>query len=236
MDSIKKTVERIGKKRFIIYAAMFALLAANLIGAAVMLIGSREPVKGERQYQALAAAAHNGSVSVDFNMLSEKNPDVRAWLISEGTGIDYPVVQGEDNSFYRTHLFSGKSNRLGCLYIDSRCADDFSDKNTVIYGGKQFDSLYKYHEQSYYELIPYLTVVTPEGNKTVSLYAGVRTENIDEAVKTEFATTKEFTDYLSWLDSNSTFSSNITVSEHDSIVTFCANNGEEGYILVGKTA
>lgn len=236
INSIKDFIERMGRKRFIIYSVVFILLAANIIGAALMLAANRQPIKGERQYQQLSAAAHKGSTLIDFDMLREQNPDVCAWLISEGTGIDYPIVQGENDKFYRSHLFSGKSNRLGCLYIDSRCANDFSGRNTVIYGGKQLDSIYKYFEQDYYELLPYMTIITPEGSRTILLYAGVRTDSIEDAIKTEFADSKEFNDYISWLGSNSCFSSNISINESDSIVTICASDGREGFVLVGKAA
>ena len=32
-----------------------------------------------------------------FDQLRFINPDVRSWLVMEGTGIDYPVLQGKSN-------------------------------------------------------------------------------------------------------------------------------------------
>ena len=228
-----------GKSRntFIIYAIVLAVLFLNIIGAiAIIVIDRNQPDVARKEYQALSAEVHTSSVSVDFGLLEEKNPDICAWLISEGTGIDYPIVQCEDNEYYRSHLFSGDTNRFGCLYIDAAQTTDFSEKNTVIYGSSQLDSIYKYTRQDYYDLLPSMTICTPYKTYTVLLYAGARTDNITEAIKTDFADNAEFTDYLSGLKENSAFRSNISVTESDRIVTLCAGNGKEGFVLVGKLA
>lgn len=46
---------------------------------------------------------------VDFAALESINSDCVAWIRIDGTEIDYPVVQGHDNSFYLKHLFDGES-------------------------------------------------------------------------------------------------------------------------------
>ena len=56
--------------------------------------------------------------TMDFAQLSMLNEDVRGWLIAEDTILNYPVVQGEDNEYYLTHLFSGKQNKTGAVFMD----------------------------------------------------------------------------------------------------------------------
>lgn len=237
MDFIKEYIKQAGKKRFVVYAVIMGVLALNVLGALVMITAGRiEPVKGENAYQQLSAEVHTGSDSVDFELLREQNEDICAWLISEGTGIDYPVVQGEDNKYYRRHLFSGEANRMGCLYMDADCAAGLTDKNTVIYGRAQLNSIYRYTEQSYYDLLPSMTLCTPDEKYTILLYAGVLTEKAEEAVKNDFADEAEFMDYAAWLRKNSVFQSNITVEKSDQLITFCASGGKKDFVLVGVIA
>ena len=63
--------------------------------------------------------------AVDFAALAEINPDIVAWIYIEGTEINYPVVQGADNQYYLKHLFNGKWNSSGCIFLDSRNTPDF---------------------------------------------------------------------------------------------------------------
>ena len=71
---------------------------------------------------------------VDFSVLREINPDIVAWIYIEGTKINYPIVQGGDNSYYLKHLFSGKWNGSGCIFLDFRNDASFADRHSIIYG------------------------------------------------------------------------------------------------------
>ena len=71
---------------------------------------------------------------VDFAALREINPDIVAWIYIEGTKVNYPIVQGEDNSYYLKHLFSGEWNGSGCIFLDFRNDASFADRHSIIYG------------------------------------------------------------------------------------------------------
>ena len=71
---------------------------------------------------------------VDFSQLAQINPDIVGWIYIEGTKINYPVVQAENNRYYMSRLFDGSYNASGCIFLDCRSSSDFSDRHSIIYG------------------------------------------------------------------------------------------------------
>lgn len=69
-----------------------------------------------------------------FEELLKINPDVCAWLTMDNTGIDYPVLQGETNLSYISTDVYGDFALAGSIFLDSRCARDFSDGYNLTYG------------------------------------------------------------------------------------------------------
>lgn len=232
---MKALMEKLGSRRIIWLCVMFLILQIAVVACIMLLGGSSK--REMKEYTLLAQEAHSNPQSfVDFDMLTAQNEDTAAWLLSEGTDIDYPVVQGEDSENYRSHSFSGKRNRLGCLYIDSSCAADMSGRNTVIYGGELLAPLYNYSSQDYYELIPYVTLYTPYGEHIISLIAGFYTEDTDSFVQTDFASDDEFTAYISKLRGSSCFASSVSTDADTRLVTLCAEDRNGAFVLVGELA
>ena len=73
-------------------------------------------------------------LTLDFKKLKEINSDTVAWIKISNTNIDYPVVQGKDNSYYLNHSFYKDNNINGWIYLNSDNNKDFTDNNTVIFG------------------------------------------------------------------------------------------------------
>ena len=69
-----------------------------------------------------------------FAALQAVNPDVCAWVTLDGTGVDYPVVQGEDNLTYVNTDVYGNFSLSGSIFLDSRCAPDFTEGYGLLYG------------------------------------------------------------------------------------------------------
>ena len=93
----------------------------------------------------------HGQVSDESSPITD---EMVAWLTIDGTNIDYPVMQGKDNSaFLNTDPF-GNYSLTGSIFLDSRCSSDFSDEYSLIYGhhmdyGKMFGSLDDFLNESY---------------------------------------------------------------------------------------
>ena len=71
---------------------------------------------------------------VDFKALKKINQEIVAWIRIPDTSIDYPVVQGNDDSYYLTHTFKKTEHVAGAIFLDSDNNADFSDDKNIIYG------------------------------------------------------------------------------------------------------
>ena len=103
-----------------------------------------------------------------FAYLSLLNPDVVGWLVIEGTSIDYPVVQGDDNEYYLNVDFHGQTSDRGAIFRDYRYTDD--DSYNIIYGhhmkdGTMFHDLYLYKSPDYRDKHPNILFIPAEGGE-----------------------------------------------------------------------
>lgn len=127
--------------------------------------------QGTKAYDNVAKIAEVDKFGhVKWDQLKKENPDIRAWLYSEGTPINYPVVQGKDNDYYLYRMFNKEYNGKGSLFVDANCKEPFKQFNTVVYGhrmkdGSMFKDLVKYRDdKDYYKKHKTMDLLTPEKN------------------------------------------------------------------------
>jgi sortase B len=179
---------------------------------------------------------------VDFDGLRSVNPDFVAWLLCPGTNVNHPVVQGQDNDYYLTHMFNGTRNSAGSLFLDYRNSAGFADRNTIIYGHhmrnrNMFWTLTQYKSQSFYNAHPAFRLLTPDGNYEIQLFAGYVASENDDAWRTYFVSDEDFLAWLSRSWERSTFSADVPLDAGDRIVTLstCTYDFKDArYVLLGK--
>ena len=177
-------------------------------------------------------------LSVDFEFLQEKYPDVMAWVYCPGTPISYPVVRGEDNDYYLNRLPDGTTNKSGSIFADCRNMVDFSDPHTIIYGHNMkdmsmFGAVNDYAKQAYYEQHPVWYINTPEKNYAVVILAGyVAAPNAE--IYAFKGTPDEPKQILQTALKHSVFQTKATYEEGEHLVTFstCRGNSRR-FVLVG---
>ena len=81
--------------------------------------------------------------------------EIIGWIYSDGTPINYPIVQTTNNEYYLRRLIDGTYNQAGSIFMDYKNSSDFSDYNTIIYGhnmknDSMFGTLTSYESQDYY--------------------------------------------------------------------------------------
>ena len=113
--------------------------------------------------------------------LREVNPDVIGWISIPGTKINYPISQGEDNSYYLTHTWEGEPNYCGAIFLEHTNSTDFTDFNTIVYGhnmrnGSMFAGLHYYKSLAHWETHPYVYLVTDEGVLRYEIFSSYNAE------------------------------------------------------------
>ena len=144
------------------------------------------------------------SSPVDFDKLSEINPELYAWIRIPDTQIDYPIAQhaGEDQAYYLHHDLYGNPQFAGCIYSEEPAAKDFSDPVTVLYGhnmknGSMFQNLYRYLDPDVFGGDDnYIYIYTRDMTLIYEVYAVYYGDDVNISVKYDFTDETELSDYL----------------------------------------
>lgn len=176
---------------------------------------------------------------INFEELVIINEDIVGWIVVEGTNINYPIVQGEDNEKYLHTTFFGTNNPSGAIFMDKRNTSDFSDPHTFIYGhhmrnGTMFAALTKFQEQSFFDNYSIFTIYTPEGEKRYEIFSAYLVSAYGDTYLKAFATGETFDVYLQYITGLSEINTGITPSNTDRIVTLstCEYQFEDARMVV----
>ena len=179
---------------------------------------------------------------VDFEALREINPDVVGWIVVPGTGVNYPIVQSENNYHYLNHLFDGRRNSAGAIFVDSYNRPGFNDRHTIIYGhnmlnGSMFGNLSRFRGQGFFEEHPTVLLLTPEQNYAIRLFAAYVTDVYAPAWRLGFADDDVFADWLTESRARSEVYSTLEVRPYDQIITLSTCSGafyNARFVVLGK--
>ena len=175
------------------------------------------------------------SFSVDFSELQKINPDIVGWILIDGTQINYPIVQGKDNSYYLNHSYDKKWSGYGSIFMDNNAALDFSDLNTFIYGhstknGTMFGELYKYMDINFYKEHSTYHLYTPKGNYLVEIFSVYDANTDSDSYNQNFSSLEDYKNYLELIISKSRYSTDINVDyKSDRIITLYSCSKEKNH-------
>lgn len=165
-------------------------------------------------------------IEVDFAPLQEScaNGNIVGWLYCEDTPINYPVVCGTDNVFYLSHLIDGSYHVSGSLFMDCANDENWTDRNTVIYGhhmgdGSMFGSLQKYRSEDYAKEHPYMWLMTPNGDYKLEYLGCYVTDTESAAFQTQFTGDGDFRDFLDRTVSSFTYPAERELNTEDRLIS-----------------
>ena len=179
--------------RLVDYVLLFFFLLLFLIGGYTMydtlLVYDAASGKDLRSFRPMPVSEGEEGFYWDMTALSE---DVVAWLTVNDTEIDYPVMQGIDNTEYLNKDPFGGYSLAGSLFLDSRNAPDFSDFYSLIYGhhmeyGKMFGALDAFLDEGYFDTHRTATLTVSDKVYSIRFFACVEA---DASVKEIFEPTE----------------------------------------------
>ena len=202
------------------------------------------------------ADAETPALERNYQLLVQENGHLAAWLMIEGTEVDYPVLYTPDDpEYYLRRAFDGSYALSGSLFIGADCVPDGS--NIIIYGhnmkdGSMFGSLDSYADEDYakehQEMI--YDLIQPDGSYerlTFEVMAAFysRIYSVDEKnvfryyYSTDLSGPDAFQYYMEEVMSASLYDLGVTAEYGDRLLTLstCSYHTEDGrFVVVAREA
>lgn len=168
----------------------------------------------------------------------KENDDFKGWITINGTKIDNPIYQTDNNQYYLNHNQLKQKSDYGTLFFDyrSKISGNSQDKNIVIYGqnmknGSMFGSLKNYKNLDYFKAHPTISFSTFTSKSTYKIYS-VFILNSDKAddngyiyniYRKTFNKSKSFENWANEALERSVINTGIDLNYKDEIITLVTN-------------
>ncbi|GGN53373.1 MULTISPECIES: class B sortase [Oceanobacillus] len=159
-----------------------------------------------------------------FDILLGENEELVGWITVDGTQIDYPILQADNNNDYLRKDFYKNYNILGSIFMDYRNDVTSLGKNTIVYGHRtkdqsMFEGLTKYADKAFYEEHKTFTFDTLYESYVAEVFAVYNTTTDFNYIQTEFADDEDFNALLKESLSHSLYETDVDVNADDHILT-----------------
>lgn len=170
--------------------------------------------------------------NMDFTALRQVNDDVLGWILVPGTHLSYPLVQGDDNSYYLNRTWKKSHNSVGAIFMECQNSGDLTDFNTIIYGHRMndrsmFGTLKYYKDQSYWSSHPCIYITNDSGSHKYEIFSAYEVSVTGDTYRLGFSTESDQQSYIDYCLAQSVISTGITPTVYDRILTLstCTGNG-----------
>ena len=174
-------------------------------------------------------------IDVDFSELKQLNSDTVGWIKVEGTIINYPFVQSNDNNYYLRRSYDRTYNTGGWIFLDYRNNINNLSKNTVIYGhDRKDDSMFgslsniytkKWQQDKNNHIIK---ISTPNENTMWQIFSIYHLPVTNDYIKTNFKNDNEFQNFIDMISNRTMFDFDTKATVEDKILTLSTCYGSAG--------
>ena len=172
--------------------------------------------------------------NVNLNYYINKNKDTVGWIKIDGTKVNYPIVQHNDNKYYLEHEFYNHKTNVGWIYVDYRNNFETLDNNTNIYGHNLIDKSmfgqlpnFLNHNWTKNNKQHYIKLQTKNQNTIWEIFSVYKIEPITDYLQTKFSSIESYETFLNTLKNRSVHKLNVELNYTDKILTLstCDNTG-----------
>lgn len=174
--------------------------------------------------------------------LKQMNSETVGYILFPNMDISYPICQTTDNEYYLKHDFNKDEAISGCIFLDNRNKNDFSDFDNWIYGhcmridNSMFCPLNEFMDVSTYNENPYFYIITEDEIIKCEIFSCYQDNNTTKMSKADINTTEDFENYISYITQKSVYNTDTSISENDKIVSLmtCTNpkNSDENMRMI----
>ncbi len=172
--------------------------------------------------------------------LKYSNDDIKSYISVYGTTINTPVVQTENNTFYKDHDIYKNKNIDGTVYLDATSKVKDFTQNTIIYGrtdikDKQFFDLTLYENIDFYKTNKFINLDTDYNSTVWQVVSFYKVTDDNFYLKTDFKDA-EFDTFIAGVKNMSMYDSNVKLTNEDKILTLTSSNDNNNtnYVLQAK--
>ena len=171
---------------------------------------------------------------INFSELKGVNSEVVAWIMVDGTNVNYPVVQTGDNDYYLNHDILKNRKGSGWVFMDYRNASDLSDPNTIFYGHNllnktAFGSLSNVFTDKWFrESNHYIIVRTEQGRFFYQVFSCYYIDPEVYYLQNSFYDESSHQEFLNTISARSIYDFGVSVTTSDKIITLstCADDNK----------
>lgn len=182
-------------------------------------------------------------ININLNYYIQKNPETVAWIQVNGTKVNYPVVQHEDNDFYLEYDFYKRKTTNGWIFGDYRNNFETFDNNTIIYGHNlinktMFGSLPNLLNKKFFTNPNnhYIKLSTRNTNTVWQIFSVYKIEPTTDYLQAKFNSTTTYQEFLEKIKNRSYYNFNLDLNYTDKIITLstCDNTGTKRIAIHAK--
>jgi len=178
-------------------------------------------------------------IDVDLAKLKQENKDTIGWIQVNGTNINYPIVQSNNNDYYLNHDFLKKYNGGGWIFMDYRNDINNLTTNNIIYGHRRynasmFGSLKNVLNKDWLNNTEnhIIKISTDKYNYLFQVFSVYSVPNESYYIQTEFESDNLHTEFLNTIIKRSIHNFNTEVNLNTKILTLSTCHGDSDRLVV----